>query len=124
MYSVYILVDDANRIIVVDSDLYKKDFDGWIKIDEGDDEKYALAQTEYFEGGAFTKEGVPRYSYIDGSPTLRSDEDIQTDIQNLPAPVGVDPNLSERVEVLEEEVKNIIDPQTEALNILGVSGNE
>lgn len=46
--SVYIKTNSDGYITEVGSDIFIKDFTGWIKIDEGDGDKYAHAQSQYF----------------------------------------------------------------------------
>ena len=46
---VYVLVDDQGFITDINSDLFIKDFEKWIKIDEGYGDKYAHAQSCYFD---------------------------------------------------------------------------
>jgi ribosomal protein S11 len=46
---VYIKVNDNNEIIDVVSSIFIKDLTGWIEIDSGYGDKYAHAQSQYFE---------------------------------------------------------------------------
>ena len=47
--SVYIKTNADGYITEVNSDIFIKDLTGWIKIDEGDGDRYAHAQSQYFE---------------------------------------------------------------------------
>ena len=58
MSKVYIQIDDSNHIINVNSDIFLTYFDGWICIDEGEGDKYALAFSNYFEKPIFNEYGV------------------------------------------------------------------
>lgn len=46
---VYAKYDENGNIIEVNSDIFIKNFDGWTKIDEGYGDRYAHAQSQYFE---------------------------------------------------------------------------
>ena len=46
---VYVRTDSQNNIIEVNSDIFIKDLTGWIKIDEGNSDKYSHAQSQYFD---------------------------------------------------------------------------
>ena len=47
--SVYVKVNEEGYVTDVNSDIFIKDFTGWQKIDEGYSDKYAHAQSHYFE---------------------------------------------------------------------------
>ena len=46
---VYVKKNNNGEIIEVNSDLFITDFTGWEKIDEGYGDKYAHAQSQYFD---------------------------------------------------------------------------
>ena len=46
---VYVKVNEEGYIINVNSDIFLQDFTGWQKIDEGYGDKFAHAQSQYFE---------------------------------------------------------------------------
>ena len=46
---VYVMVNNENYIIAVNSSLFLHDTEGWIKIDEGFGDRFAHAQTQYFD---------------------------------------------------------------------------
>ena len=54
---VYILVNNENYIIAVNSSLFLHDTEGWIKIDEGFGDRFAHAQTQYFDKPLVDVEG-------------------------------------------------------------------
>ena len=58
---VYVKVNENNEIIEVGSSIFIKDLTGWIEIDEGYGDKYAHAQSQYFEKPLMSNEGT--YSY-------------------------------------------------------------
>lgn len=47
--SVYVKTNAGGYITEVGSDIFIKDLTGWIKIDEGYGDKYAHAQSQYFD---------------------------------------------------------------------------
>lgn len=48
-HKVYIKIDSNNNIIDVKSDVFLKDTKNWIEIDEGFGDKFAHAQSQYFD---------------------------------------------------------------------------
>lgn len=77
---VYIQTDDQNRIIVCEGGYTTPaDLTDWVQIDEGTGDKYNLCQSHYFDGGIYTRDGIPRYKLVDGVPVLRSEEEIAAD---------------------------------------------
>lgn len=46
---VYVRTDSQNNIIEINSDIFIRDLTGWIKIDEGNGDKFAHAQSQYFD---------------------------------------------------------------------------
>lgn len=61
---VYIKINDNNEIVEVNSSVFLNNVDGFIKIDEGKGDKYAHAQTHYFDKPLyfFEKEMI-KYNY-------------------------------------------------------------
>lgn len=78
-YIVYVRTDEQGRILEADSSAFLTDTAGWTAIDEGLGDKYHHAQGNYFDGGLYTDDGIPRYKLADGAPVLRSDEEIEAD---------------------------------------------
>ena len=58
---VYVKVNKNNEIIDVGSSIFIKDFNSWIKIDEGFGDKYAHAQSQYFEKPLINDQGFYQY---------------------------------------------------------------
>ena len=58
---VYVKVNENNEIIDVGSSIFIKDLNGWIKIDEGFGDKYAHAQSQYFEKPLINEDGSYNY---------------------------------------------------------------
>ena len=61
---VYIKVNDKNEITEVASSIFIKDLTGWIEIDSGFGDKYAHAQSQYFDKPLINENGVYNYKYI------------------------------------------------------------
>lgn len=66
MIEVYIKVNNVNEITEVNSSIFIKDFTGWIKIDEGNGDKYAHAQGNYFGKNVVDERGNYNYIYVNG----------------------------------------------------------
>lgn len=78
-YIVYVRMDGQGRILEANSSAFLTDTTGWTAIDEGLGDKYHHAQGNYFDGGLYTGDGIPRYKLADGAPVLRSEEEIEAD---------------------------------------------
>jgi hypothetical protein len=63
---VYIKVNENNEIVEVGSSIFIKDLIGWIEIDSGFGDKFAHAQTQYFDNPLINDEGGYNYRYING----------------------------------------------------------
>ena len=66
MIKVYIKVNEEHEITEVNSNVFIEDITDWIKIDEGQGDKYAHAQNNYFEKPLINEEGAYNYLYING----------------------------------------------------------
>ena len=57
---VYVKVDEQNRIVRCEGGYTTpSDLTDWIEIDEGTGDKYNLCQSNYFESGLYTSDGIP-----------------------------------------------------------------
>lgn len=86
---VYIKVDEQSRILRCEGGYTMgniADLSEWVLIDEGTGDRYNLCQTHYFDGGLYTDDGICRYKYEDGGCSMRTDEEIEADRANRPAP--------------------------------------
>lgn len=63
---VYIKINYNNEIIEIGSSVFIKDATGFIKIDSGFGDKYAHAQSQYFEEPLINENGIYNYKYISG----------------------------------------------------------
>lgn len=84
---VYVLTDAESRILRLEGEYsLPADLDGWTKIDEGNGDKYALAQSHYLDKPLYDG-AVLRYKLIDGKVVERTAEEIEADKAKLPKPV-------------------------------------
>ena len=77
---VYIRIDDKNRVTDIDSEAFISDLSNWIEIDNGEGDKYRLAQTNYLTKLIITDEGLYRYKFINGKIMERSVEEINAEM--------------------------------------------
>ena len=67
---VYAKVNENKEIIEVGSSIFIEDTTGWIEIDEGFGDKYAHAQSQYFDKPLINENGVYNYKYINNKITI------------------------------------------------------
>jgi len=92
---VYIQTDASGRITRCEGGYATPaELIGWEYIDEGSGDRYNLCQSNYFEGGLYTMDGIPRYKYADGVCSLRTDKEIEEDRAATPAAA---PSASEKL---------------------------
>ena len=96
-YIIYIKIDEKNRIIDINSSAFISDTSDWIKIDEGIGDKYHHAQGNYFDKSIYTADAVPRYKLVNGKAVERSDEEIEADKPEPPAPLPTVQQLQEQL---------------------------
>ena len=95
---VYVMTDDQSRIIRCEGGYTTPaDLTGWTQIDEGYGDRYNLCQSNYFDGGLYAEDGVPRYKLVDGKPVKRTEEEIAADRAALPAP---EPTVNDLLNIL------------------------
>ena len=63
---VYIRINTNNEIIDINSEIFIQDLTNWIEIDSGFGDKYAHAQSQYFDKPLIDDEGKWNYKYING----------------------------------------------------------
>ena len=81
---VYVQTDTQDRITRCEGGFTTPaDFTGWTQIDEGTGDRYNLCQSNYFPGGLYSPDGVPRYKLQDGAPVERTPAELDAD--RLPA---------------------------------------
>lgn len=88
-YSVYIKLNSDNDIIAVNSNAFLSDTTNWIKIDEGDGDKYHHAQGNYFDKPIIDENGCYNYKYVDNEVIERTNEDKQPQIDKQNAYIEI-----------------------------------
>ena len=92
---VFILTDEQNRITRIEGEYtLPKDLTDWIQIDEGNGDRYNLAQSLYLEKGLMTEDGIYQYKYEDEEVVERTAEEIDADRKAIP----IVPSDAERLE--------------------------
>ena len=115
LYTVYIQIDDASRIITINSSAFLSDTEGWTPIDEGAGDRYHHAQGNYLPKPLYEERGIPVYKYVDGEVVERSQEEIDADYHEpVPQPSETDIALVE-LAALESENAARLDEQDAAL---------
>lgn len=78
-YLVYIRVDDAGRVVDINSSAFLTDTDGWVQIDRGHGDRYHHAQGNYLPGPLADERGIYRYKLADGAVAERTREEMDAD---------------------------------------------
>ena len=85
---VYVLLDSESRVLRLEGEYsLPADLTGWIKIDEGYGDDFALAQSHYLDKPLYTNNGILRYKLVDNQPVERDDDEIAADIAKIPKAV-------------------------------------
>lgn len=63
---VYVKVNDKKEITEVGSSIFIKDLTGWIEIDSGFGDRFAHAQSQYFDKPLINEDGTYNYHYVNG----------------------------------------------------------
>ena len=115
LYTVYIQIDDASRIVAINSSAFLPSTEGWIEIDSGAGDRYHHAQGNYFPRPIYEERGIPVYKYVDGKVLERTQEEIDADYHEpVPQPSETDVALVE-LAALEAENATRLDEQDAAL---------
>lgn len=101
-YLVYVLADDANRIIAVNSSAFLTDAEGWVLIDQGYGDRYHHAQGNYLPGDLVDDRGLCRYKLTDGVVEERTQEEIDADY--IPPTSNDSGDLAAQVAALQAQV--------------------
>ena len=106
---VYVLLNSEGYITRIDGGYTIgniTDPENWVRIDEGNGDKYNLCQGNYFPQPIRTMGGAYRYKLVDGKPVECTAEEIEAQEEALkPVPT---PSLENRVEVLESTTDDMI----------------
>ena len=79
-YTVYIRVDDAGRVVNINSNAFLSNVEGWVEIDRGAGDRYQHAQGNYMPGPIFNPDGIPIYKMEMGKIVNRTEEEIRADV--------------------------------------------
>ena len=79
-YRVYIRVDDAGRVVNINSNAFLSNVEGWVEIDKGIGDRYQHAQGNYMPRPIFNSEGIPIYKMEMGKIVNRTEEEMQADV--------------------------------------------
>ena len=103
-YKVLVRVDDAGRVVEINSDAFITDTVGWMKIDSGWEDRHHHAQGNYLPKPLMDERGVYRYKMVDGKPIERTQEEMDGDY----TPPEQKPTTEQRVDALETTTDDII----------------
>ena len=84
--SVYIKINEYNKIIAVNSDIFINDTENWLKIDEGTGDKYAHAQGNYFDKPLIDDRGLHNYIYENEAVREATAAEKEEELQKMPKP--------------------------------------
>ena len=97
---VYVKTDKRDLIIRCEGGYTTPaDLTGWTQIDEGVGDRFNLCQSNYFFGGLYTQDGIPRYKLQDGKVLERMEDEIQADRDAIVLPPQV-PSAEDMTAVL------------------------
>ena len=103
-YKVLVRVDDAGRVVAINSSAFVTDTDGWAEIDSGFSDRHHHAQGNYLDGPLMDERGIYRYKMVDGKPIERTQEEMDADY----TPPEQKPTTEQRVDALETTTDDII----------------
>lgn len=99
---VYALTDEDGRIVRLEGEYsLPDDLTDWVKIDEGNGDKYSLAQSHYLPHPLLTHDGLYRYRLVDGEVVERSEAELEAERAALPRP-EVQPTAQELMDAILE----------------------
>lgn len=109
-YIVYIRVDDAGRVIDINSSAFLQNTEGWVAVDRGAGDRYQHAQGNYLPEPICGLDNIPIYKLDMGKIVKRTLEEMRADAK---AP---EKTPLERLAKVEDALKTI----TNIINKLGV----
>ena len=109
-YIVYIRVDDAGRVVDINSSAFLQDTEGWVEVDRGRSDRYHHAQGNYLPGPISGLDNIPIYKLDMGKIVKRTLEEMRADAR------GPEKTPLERLAKVEDAIKTI----TNIVNKLGV----
>ena len=101
-YLVYIRVDDAGRMVDINSSAFLTDTDGWMELDHGYGDRYHHAQGNYLPRTLVDDRGIYRYKLDGDTIRERTAEEMDADVK--PAEKSV---LEKRLEKIETSLNTI-----------------
>lgn len=113
--NVYVRTDERGCIVRCEGGYTTpSDLSGWVCIDAGTGDRYNLCQSNYFDGGLYTEDGLCRWKLADGKAVARSEEEIAAERAALPTPVVPPSNaeLAEENKLLRQQVSALTDQQS------------
>ena len=108
-YKVLVRVDDAGRVVAINSDAFITNTDGWTEIDSGFGDKYHHAQGNYLESPLIDDRGLFLYKLENGKVVKRSAAEVEADYK----PQQAAPTQEERLSALEDAFNLLLDGATE-----------
>ena len=108
-YKVLVRVDDAGRVVEINSNAFITNTDGWVEIDSGWGDKYHHAQGNYLESPLIDERGLFLYKLESGKAVKRSAAEVEADYK--PQPFA--PTQEERLAALEDAFNLLLDGATE-----------
>lgn len=108
-YKVLVRVDDAGRVVEINSSAFITNTDGWTEIDSGWGDKYHHAQGNYLPGPLTDERGLFLYKLGNGQIVKRSAAEIEADYTPQPAAQ----TQEERLAALEEAFNLLLEGATE-----------
>ena len=103
-YKVLVRVDDAGRVVEINSSAFVQDETGWVEIDSGWEDRHHHAQGNYLPCPLMDERGVYRYKLVDGKPTERTAEEMDGDYTTPEQK----PTTEQRVDALETTTDDIV----------------
>ena len=108
-YKVLVRVDDAGRVVEINSSAFITNTGGWVEIDSGWGDKYHHAQGNYLESPLIDERGLFLYKLENGKVVKRSAAEVEADYRPQPAA----PTQEERLTALEDAFNLLLDGATE-----------
>ena len=98
MAKVYVRLDENKTIVEINSSIFLNDTTDWVEIDEGEGDRYAHAQGNYFEGGLLDEQGRYKYKLYRNKVKERAEDEKEVAEQE---PSRLD-KLESKLETLEK----------------------
>ena len=108
-YKVLVRVDDAGRVVEINSSAFITNTDGWTEIDSGWGDKFHHAQGNYLESPLIDERGLFLYKLENGQVVKRSAAEVEADYKPQPTV----PTQEERLAALEDAFNLLLEGATE-----------